>query len=151
MTRIDFAFGAPDRLRTACELVAKHYQAKQPIVVYCQDTALLEQLNCLLWEFEPTAFVPHAYVDDPLAAQAPVLLTGSRPVAPSTEKPAWLLNLDSQCPPSMTEFGRVLEIVSQDDENVVAARQRWKQYKALGYDVHAHDISPTDDISPTGK
>jgi hypothetical protein len=48
MTRIDFAFGAPDRLRTACNLVAKHYQAKQPIVVYCQDMALLEQLNGLL-------------------------------------------------------------------------------------------------------
>ena len=37
MSRVDFAFGAPDRLRMACEVVRKHYEAGRQVVVYLSD------------------------------------------------------------------------------------------------------------------
>ena len=143
MARIDFAFGAPDRLLTACEVVAKHYLAGHPVLVYSQNAKLLERFDQLLWKFDPTAFIPHAYANDPLAAQTPVLLTGAapEPSMASGGDAVWLLNLDEQCPATAAQFERILEIVPLDDEAVQAARQRWKHYKAEGHALHAHDIS----------
>src|SRR3546814_3195272 len=75
MSRIDFAFGAPDRLRMACEVVRKHYVSGRPLLVYTQDTQRLARFDRLLWGFDAQAFVPHVQADDPLAGQTPVLLT----------------------------------------------------------------------------
>lgn len=146
MARVDFAFGAPDRLLTACEVVAKHYLANHPVVVYSQNARLLERFDQLLWKFEPTAFVPHTYADDPLAAQTPVLLTSAapQPSMASGDDAAWLLNLDEQCPATAGQFERILEIVPLDDDEVRAARQRWKHYKAEGHTLHAHNLSESN-------
>lgn len=146
MSRIDFAFGAPDRLRTACEVVNKHYLSGRQLVIYAQDAPLLTRFDQFLWSFDATAFVPHVDAADPLAAQTPILLTSQPPTAPTsnainTEQAAWLINLSLECPPNAEQFERVLEIVSTDPDDVQAARQRWRQYKADGHTVLAHDIS----------
>ena len=163
MARIDFAFGAADRLRMTCEVVRKHYASGRPLVIYTQNAPLLARFDRLLWGFEATAFIPHVDVNDPLAAQTSVLLTSASPVPPAVPadiqagadstgaaiaasgKPAlkspWLINLDTQCPPNANLFERVLEIVSNDPDDVLAARQRWRQYKADGHTVQAHAVS----------
>src|SRR5690606_25959920 len=116
--RVDFAFGAPDRLRMACDVVRKHYSKGRRLVVYCADKALLERFDLMLWGFEATAFVPHVDADDDLAAQTPVLLT-SKPISPpGSSDPSWLVNLDEQCPPGGGQYERILEIVSQDEASV---------------------------------
>lgn len=141
VARIDFAFGASDRLRMACDVVHKHYSKGRRLIVYCTDPALLERFDTLLWGFEATAFVPHVYSDDSLADGTPVLLS-STPVAPAqAAEPAWLVNLDEACPPHASGYARVLEIVAQDEASVLAARQRWRQYKLEGHELHAHDVS----------
>ncbi len=139
MSRVDFAFGAPDRLRMACEVVRKHYEAGRRVVVYLSDPRLLARFDRLLWGFESTAFVPHVDADDPLAAHTPVVLTSKAPV-PAHEQ-AWLLNLDAQCPPSFEQFARVLEIVSEREADRLQARERWRVYQAQGCDVHAHKLN----------
>lgn len=142
MARVDFAFGASDRLRTACDVVRKHYDKGRHLVVYCADPALLERFDLMLWGFEATAFVPHVDAGDDLAAHTPVLLT-SKPIEPppGSTSPAWLVNLDEQCPPGAERYERILEIVSQDEAAVLAARQRWRRYKNDGHDLRAHDLS----------
>lgn len=144
MSRVDFAFGAADRLRMACDVVHKQYLSGRPIAIYGRDKSLLKRFDHMLWGFEATVFIPHVWADDPLADVTPVLFTtGQAPVKPasSTEKAAWLLNLDAECPPEAARFERILEIVSQDPEEVQHARQRWREYKAAGHDLHAHDVS----------
>ncbi|MGZ0843332.1 DNA polymerase III subunit chi, partial [Klebsiella pneumoniae subsp. pneumoniae] len=49
MTRIDFAFGAPDRLRMACQVVRKRYLAGQRLVVYCTEGSRLAAFDRMLW------------------------------------------------------------------------------------------------------
>ncbi|WP_397474337.1 DNA polymerase III subunit chi [Pusillimonas sp.] len=139
--RVDFAFGAPDRLRMACDVVRKHYDKGRRLVVYCADATLLERFDLMLWGFEATAFVPHVAADDPLAAQTPILLTDKAIEPPGSDPAPWLVNLDEQCPPAADRYERILEIVSRDEASVQAARQRWRQYKSDGYDLHAHDLS----------
>lgn len=143
MSRIDFAFGAPHRLRTACEVVRKHYDAGRRVLIYTQDRQKLERFDRLLWSFDPTAFIPHVMTDDPLADQTLVQLTASAPLAPQEADAIqpWLINLDLACPPGYEQFERVLEIVSGHDEDKLAARQRWLQYKTAGHTLHAHKLS----------
>src|SRR3546814_3649663 len=95
MTRIDFAFGAPNRLRMACDVVRKHYLAGRRILVYSRDQATLTRFDRLLWRFDPAAFVPHVKADDPLAPDTPIVLTLSLSDTQDPNRQPWLLNLDT--------------------------------------------------------
>ncbi|PNM82784.1 DNA polymerase III subunit chi [Achromobacter xylosoxidans] len=147
MTRIDFAFGAPDRRRMACQVVRKRYLAGQRLVVYCKEGSRLAAFDRMLWAFDDTSFVPHVLANDPLAAETPVILTAGDPwqaaqaaVADGQPQP-WLLNLDDACPPGFDAFERLLEIVSDDPDDKQAARQRWRAYQGAGHTPQSHDLS----------
>lgn len=147
MTRIDFAFGAPDRLRMACQVVRKRYLAGQRLVVYCKEGSRLAAFDRMLWAFDDTSFVPHVLANDPLAAETPVVLTAGDPwqaaqaaVADGQPQP-WLLNLDDACPPGFDAFERLLEIVSDDPDDTQAARPRWRAYQGAGHTPQSHDLS----------
>ncbi|MCM2569499.1 DNA polymerase III subunit chi [Achromobacter xylosoxidans] len=147
MTRIDFAFGAPDRLRMACQVVRKRYLAGQRLVVYCKEGSRLAAFDRMLWAFDDTSFVPHVLANDPLAAETPVVLTAGDPwqaaqaaVADGQPQP-WLLNLDDACPPGFDAFERLLEIVSDDPDDKQAARQRGRAYQGAGHTPQSHDLS----------
>ena len=144
MARVDFAFGARERLRMACEVVRKQFNAGRPLLIYASDAKLLAKFDILLWGFEATAYIPHVDVASPLAAETPILLTSTPPLATaarSSVKAAWLMNLDHDCAPNAEAFERILEIVSIDEDEVLAARRRWTAYKRSGHDVRAHDLS----------
>lgn len=147
-SRVDFAFGASHRLRMGCEVVHKHYLAGRSVVVYTQDEQRLSTFDRLLWSYDPLAFIPHVYADDPMATTTPIVLTTAPPVAPkanqATQPDTWLLNLDIACPPNAQAFTRILEIVSGHEQDKAAARERWLAYKAAGYDVRAHNVSGAD-------
>ncbi|MEO6986974.1 MAG: DNA polymerase III subunit chi [Paralcaligenes sp.] len=142
MARVDFAFGAQDRLRMACEVTHKHYLASRSLIVYSSDEQMLADFDRQLWSFDPTAFVPHVRANDPLASGTPIWLTAEPPQPLRDNAPAtWLLNLDSQCPPGAEGFDRILEIVSDKAEDKQAARLRWRQYQTDGHTLFAHDVS----------
>lgn len=140
--RVDFAFGAPNRLRTTCDVVRKHYLGGRKLIIYQSDPQALKRLDRMLWGFEPTAFVPHVMIDDDLASQTPILLCQNAqdlPTKPTTD--LWLINLDTLGPPLPSAFARILEIVSDHDADRNAARQRWRLYQQQGYELKSHDLS----------
>ena len=139
--RVDFAFGAADRLLKACEVTQKQVAAGRRMVVYTRSAARLSKFDRLLWQFEATAFVPHVAVDDPLADRTPVLLARQAPSSVLAREGTWLLNLDTECPPGGEQFERILEIVSGHPEDKAAARQRWRRYQEEGFELRAFDIS----------
>jgi len=143
--RVDFAFGVSHRVRTACTVAHKHYQAGRRLLIYSTRPAMLRDVDQWLWRFDATAFVPHVMDDDPLAEQTPVLLCSHEPqrhlVGVVGEQSPWLVNLDVQCPPAFANFARILEIVSHQPADVAAARVRWRQYTAAGGAPKSHDMS----------
>ena len=116
MARLDFAFGATDKIAQACQTTLKQHLAGHKLVVYCSDAARLKAYDTKLWAVEPTAFVPHVMATDPLAEQTPIWLVSSDLEQALARAPAgvWLLNLDEQCPPALGHTARVLEIVNKD-------------------------------------
>jgi len=151
-TRVDFAFGAPDKWRAACATIARHHAADHPVIVYSSQADMLQQFDLLLWGFEPTAFIPHVMATDTLAARTPVLLTHEPLTAEQVNKPqAWLLNLDAECPPAVmtNAFERILEVVSRDEADVLTARTRWRNYQQQGCTLRSHDLQAKFQADPS--
>lgn len=142
MARVNFAFGATERITQACQTTLKQYLAGQKMVVYASDIARLKLFDQKLWAVDEAAFVPHVWAEDPLAPQTPIVLVNKdlanmlEGMSPDT----WLLNLDDACPPTCGPLQRVLEIVSDAPEDKEAARQRWRTYQAAGHDLKSYSL-----------
>jgi DNA polymerase-3 subunit chi len=90
----------------------------------------------------PIGFVPHCAPDDPLAAETPVIIDCSGDNLLHDEV---LLNLRTESPLFFGRFQRLIEIVSLDDEDRRAARERFRFYRERGYEIRTHDLSKTRD------
>ena len=55
-----------------------------------------------------------------------------------------LVNLHAAPPPYFSRFERLAEIVGADADAAAAGRERWKFYKARGYELRQHNLSPKD-------
>ena len=59
------------------------------------------------------------------------------PGAAAADRPL-VINLRDECAPGL--FERVLEVVPADEEQRAGSRERWKTYKAAGFEVAKHDM-----------
>ena len=137
MTRIDFYRYASDKLGFACRLATKAYDKASRLVVYSSDRQRLTRFDQLLWTAQATSFVPHCFLESPLAAETPILLASTGDALPHHDV---LLNLDDEWPPFFATFDRLLEIVGQDEDDKERARGRYVFYKKRGYDIQVHDV-----------
>lgn len=133
MTRIDFHTNVPDKVAYACRLVRKAWAAHNRVVLMTDDAAQLAQLNAALWTFSATDFLPHGSADDALAAVTPILLTDSDEAElPHTHKQL-LVNLSRRTPANVTQFARMIEVISSDEDDAAAGRKRYVAYKQQDY------------------
>lgn len=131
MTRIDFYSNVPDKLAYACRLVRKARAAECRVVLLTRDRNELARLDQALWTFSEQEFLPHVPAGDPLAATTPVILTDSD----SVDLPHYqlLINLSASTPAHFARFERMLEIISSDDADKAAGRERYRFYQQRGY------------------
>jgi len=131
MTRIDFHTNIPDKLAYACRLARKAYASKARIVLLAEDATQAAALNDALWTLSNVDFLPHVMADDPLAPQTPIIITDSEEAAlPHHDM---LVNLTRRTPTTFAEFARVFEIISTDEQDAAAGRQRYVAYKKQSY------------------
>ena len=138
MTRIDFYSNANSKLQLACQLVAKAFKERMPVVVYAPDQNTARSFDRLLWTYQAIGFVPHCLASDALSSETPVL------IAVDDAEPAHhrvLLNLHAESPPAFSRFERLIEIVSTDDDDRQLARSRFRFYRDRGYEIHHHDLA----------
>ncbi|MCA0394107.1 MAG: DNA polymerase III subunit chi [Proteobacteria bacterium] len=141
MPRADFYLIAKPRfrdepLRLACELVRKAYEANLWTLVLARDTAQAETLDDLLWDMGEDAYIPHQIGGrDDEDELTPVLIA-----EPGTDAPMRPLVVNLRDAPVEGRFERVLEVVPADESARGPLRERWKHYKALGFDLNKHDM-----------
>ncbi|GAB2919709.1 DNA polymerase III subunit chi [Paraburkholderia jirisanensis] len=129
MTRIDFHSNVGDSLGYACRLVRKAYLAGQPLIVLAEPPRL-RAFDEQLWTFAPLEFVPHCMAGSPLAAQTPVVLAANLDDVPHHQI---LLNLGDAVPAQFARFERLLEVVGNEPDELVAGRERYRFYRDRGY------------------
>ena len=123
-------------LLLVCELAKKAHARGLPMLVLARDAAQAERLDDLLWSFEPDAFIPHQIAgEDVEEEEADVLIA-----PPEVDAPLRALVLNLRDAAVEGTFQRVLEVVPADDSAREPLRERWKQYKARGFDVNKHDM-----------
>lgn len=135
MTRIDFHSKVAHRIHYACRLMRKARAAGCSIVVLAGESDI-DAIDAALWTFSELDFLPHVRAGDALAAQTPIILTGDD----GAELPHHqiLINLSGATPPNFARFERLIEIVSTDDADVAAGRERYSAYKQRGYPLNHH-------------
>lgn len=131
MTRIDFHSNVPDKIAYACRLVRKARGAGCRIVLLAADPASRNMLDEALWTFSALDFLPHVTSSDPLAASTPIILADSdQAELPHHEI---LINLAPVAPAHFARFERMFEIISADDADKAAGRERYRFYQQRGY------------------
>jgi DNA polymerase-3 subunit chi len=138
MTKISFLHGARDRVFTVAAWLAQASNAARPVLVYVPDGDQGEQLGRLLWTQPPTGFTPHCQAGSRLAAETPIVL------AATLDHPlhdGCLVNLSDEIPPGFSRFQQLIEIVSVEEGNRLAGRERFRFYRERGYPLDARDIA----------
>ena len=140
MPRADFYLIAKPRfldepLKLVCELARKSYDANLWTLVLARDAEQAEQIDALLWELDDDAYIPHQIAGDEEDELTPVLIA-----TPDVDTPARALVINLRDAPFDGPCERVLEVVPADESAREPLRERWKQYKARGYDVNKHDM-----------
>ncbi|MFT4241608.1 MAG: DNA polymerase III subunit chi [Acidovorax sp.] len=141
MTEVAFHFNAPDKLAYACRFARKVQRSGARLVITAPDKALA-LLDHMLWTgLSPQDFVAHCRddgVSEDLVHASPVLLIPDARTAPHHEV---LLNLHADVPEGFERFGKLVEVVSaQDEADRSAGRARWRHYASLGYAITRHDL-----------
>ena len=142
MTRIDFYLDADDRLQVACRLAAKAIAQARKVLIYAPDGEVAKALDRMMWTTPAIAFVPHVMADHRLAEETPVVIARDPDTLPHDDV---LLNLDRAEPPRFARFQRLVEIVSRDQDDRQAARDRFRSYRDRGYEIHTHRLGAASD------
>lgn len=139
--RADFYLIAKPRfldepLKLVCELARKAYDGNHWTLILARDAAQAEELDELLWAFDDDAYVPHQIAGtDQEDEVTPVLIA-----TPDVDAPARSLVINLRDDAYAGQCERVLEVVPADPAARDPLRERWKQYKARGFDVNKYDM-----------
>ena len=152
MARIDFHSNVSDKLEYACRLTRKIWSATpvgEPVrnIVMVGETADLQKLDEILWTFSATDFLPHSFIEDELAIDTPILLTDNflSPALSQLPHADVLIHLGMRMPADvpalLARFPRVVEVVTVNETERLAGRERYKAYRDLGHELHNFDQS----------
>lgn len=139
MTEVAFHFNAPDKLGYACRLLRKAFGSGSRVVV-TGSPELLRELDVSLWTFGALEFVPHCHgaaQGERVQSRSPIVLAETPRTAPHQEV---LVNLGEAVPEGFERFERLIEVVTQEDDDRAGARRRWKHYSDRGYAIVRHDL-----------
>jgi DNA polymerase-3 subunit chi len=152
MARIDFHSNVKDKLEYACRLTRKIWSASsegEPVrnIVMVGEKADLKKLDELLWSFSKTDFLPHCFIDDEAAAETPIILTDDFASSTFNSIPHAdvLIHLGMKMPKDVAglveRFPRIVELVTVNEAERLAGRERFKAYRELGHELHNFDQS----------
>lgn len=117
--------------RALPKLLEKAIERGMKVLVLTGSPERSEQLNDVLWNYDPASFLPHGSEKDGGAEHQPVYLT-DRDENPNAA--SLLVLVDGMESANTTGFARIIDMFDgTSDPAVAAARQRWKTQKDAGF------------------
>jgi DNA polymerase-3 subunit chi len=142
MTEISFYFNVPSRTAYACRLL-RRAQRQGTAVAVAGPAEALRELDGELWSFAAPEFLAHSWIERvdavPQALHRSTIWLGENPI--DAPMHGALLNLGSAPPSAFESFERLFEIVSLEEADRHAARERWKSYARRGYPIKRHEVA----------
>lgn len=144
MRTVTFYTHVHNRLPFVFKLVKTVYDKGEPLLVWLPDDAMLQQLDHQLWSLVPESFLPHelvaAVIEAGQAEFAPILLGAEQALPDRADLPTVILNLSEAYVHEVVHYQRVLEIVGPDEDDLAAARDRFKAYREAGFTIEHHNM-----------
>jgi DNA polymerase-3 subunit chi len=119
--------------RALPKLLEKVLASGARAVVVAGSAERVEQLNALLWTYDPASFLPHGSSRDGEPADQPIWLTDH----PDNPNDATIVVLtEGATVPDLGRYQRCLDLFDgRDEAAVAAARDRWMTARAAGHAV----------------
>ncbi|WP_404363427.1 DNA polymerase III subunit chi [Marinobacter sp.] len=121
----------------AVRLVDKAFHQGDRVCIVCDSVRQAEELDDLLWQFRPDAFIPHSVVPDS-ATHCPDPV-GILLCPPSAEEWDTVIILSATLPADADRFKRLALVAQNDPEILNQARSHFRQLRALGIEPKVHD------------
>lgn len=128
--------GIRDPRRFTCSITSKAWSNGKSVYIIANDQQQARLIDDLLWTYHDISFLPHALINESETA-SPVSIgwVGIK----STEADV-ILNLTDTVPDCVSNYDRVIEIITDDPDEKNKGRQRYKTYREMGYELNNHNI-----------
>ena len=145
MTRIDFYFNVANKSQLVADLVQTALNKRRQVTILVADEPAASQVSSDLWQIKPESFLPNVRANALHAAATPVLigLQGDNLKNDAIQFNAiqddMLINLAATEPSFFSRYTQLVELVSDDEQDKIAARVRFKFYRDRGYEIKSID------------
>ena len=135
MTYIVFYFNVENKLNKIYGIIEKEIFRKRKIFVAVNDLSSAEALSNFLYTYSASSFLPHT-----IGSYEKII-----PIHIDWEHKAtsddFIINLKPDVSPLFSRYLRLIEIVSNEEEDKKMARERLKFYRDRGYEIQLIDAT----------
>jgi len=123
----------------ACKISEKAYKMEKSIHISSPDKDYSKDLSKLLWSFKAESFLPHE-IETKETKKNPkcILITHYKKI---TDESDVLINLSGMEVDECIKFKRIVEIILNKEDYKKEARERFVEFRDLGYKVNSHQMS----------
>lgn len=133
MTYIDFYFNVENKFNKIHEIIEREIFRKRKIFIHVDDLNGAKALSDFLYTASLASFFPHSIGH--YEEMTPIHIDWDHKFMSDD----FMINLKSEILPSFSRYLRLIEIVSQNEEDKKTARDRLKFYRDRGYEIQLID------------
>ncbi|MEY3170980.1 MAG: hypothetical protein RJA27_60 [Pseudomonadota bacterium] len=133
MTYIDFYFNVENKFNKIHEIIEREIVRKRKIFIHVDDLSGAKALSDFLYTASLASFLPHSIGH--YEEMTPIHIDWDHKFVSDD----FMINLKSEILPSFSRYLRLIEIVSQNEEDKKTARDRLKFYRDRGYEIQLID------------
>lgn len=117
----------------ACELSASAWKLGKRVLIACETEQQALRIDEALWTRDHDSFTPHNLSGEITTYPTPIEITwGDRRNAQHRDL---LISLQTKIPKFVNSFQHIIEFVPTEDEAKAQARERYKQYRQMGWQL----------------
>lgn len=121
-----------------CDLAADAWRLGKKVLIACQNEQQALLIDEMLWQRDPDQFVPHNLSGEAGAYMTPVEICW--PEKRNSQRRDVLISLLNQVPDFALLFPQVIEFVPADEQLKILARERYKYYRQLGWQLSTEQL-----------
>ncbi|WP_301098168.1 DNA polymerase III subunit chi [Otariodibacter sp.] len=117
----------------ACDLAANAWRQGKRVIITCETEEQALLIDEALWARDPDDFVPHNLSGEATTYATPIEISwkGKR----NAQRRDVLISLQKELPEFINSFNQIIDFVPVDEAEKAQARERYKQYRQLGWQL----------------
>lgn len=117
----------------ACELSTQAWKLGKKVLIACETEQQALNIDEALWARDPDSFVPHNLSGEVTQYATPIEISWSD--KRNAQRRDLLISLQKNLPNFIHSFNQVIDFVPVDEVEKAQARERYKQYRQLGWQI----------------